>query len=744
MLGDTAVAANPTDTRHSSLAGRKAILPLVNRELPIILDDKVEPDFGTGLVKITPAHDPDDFEIGQKHGLARLVVIGPEGKMNENAGPYADLDRYEARERILQDLKEQDLLEKVEEHLHAVGHCQRCNTPVEPVVSLQWFVKMEPLAKLGMEAVTSGKVRFIPQRWEKVYLDWLANIRDWCISRQLWWGHRIPVWYCRECGEENVENETPLNCHRCGSKELVQDEDVLDTWFSSALWPFSTLGWPEKTEDFAYFYPTSVLVTGYDIIYFWVARMIMMGMKFTGGEPFRKVWIHGLVRDAKGRKMSKSEGNVVDPLETVERFSADSLRYALASACALGQDFRLTEERLVGARNFCNKIWNAARFVLQASPPPANYKPEALNPKKARLADRWIMSLLQKAVARVTKALEEYRLDEACQAAHEFFWDNFCDWYIETSKLSLGGLPNEHGEAGKGDAPATNHNSPAPEANDTIWVLRHCLRTTMRLLHPIMPFISEEVWQRLNESGTGRFTEDEASNLKAQGPKLHAQSICIAPWPEVEEEWIDEEAEELMSSIMWIEQGIRDRCAALLLSPQEEAEVAINLSSAIPSLPKREILAQTLESRDIQELIKKLSGPWSIENIKVFRKQEDAGNWLSTTSRWAGSLPLGTTQSPSGIVLTVLPKGEVDLKSRLQPELERLRKELTLAEAELARSLVKISNPDFLSRARPEAVEKERKKEMEFRQKVESVQQRVKQIEKVMNNSTLATESRRD
>ena len=547
MLGDTAVAANPSDERHSRLAGRKVTLPLVSRELPIVFDERVQPEFGTGLVKITPAHDPDDFALGLEHGLPQVVVIGSQGEMNENAGEYAGLDRYEARKRIVADLTRLGLLEKVEPHVHSVGHCQRCGTTVEPMVSLQWFVKMEPLAELGIEATRSGRVRFVPPRWERVYLEWLENIRDWCISRQLWWGHRIPVWYCQDCAEENVEVEAPQRCRRCGSDKLAQDEDVLDTWFSSALWPFSTLGWPDKTEEMDYFYPTSVLVTAYDIIYFWVARMIMMGEKLVGCEPFRNVWIHGLVRDSKGRKMSKSEGNVIDPLEIVERHGADVLRYALASASALGQDLRLTEERLTGARNFCNKIWNAARFVLQSSESLAEVSVAAPDIPTLNRDDpddiphRWIVSRLQKAAAAVNDALENYRLDEACSAAYSFFWNEFCDWYVEISKFLLRDTESE---------PA------ARRAGKALAVLRHCLRATMMLLHPVMPFITEEVWQRLNETEPG---------------SSQPESICIAPWPEAKEEWVDGKAEEQMDNVTDAIRTVREIRVSLGLAGNDRA-----------------------------------------------------------------------------------------------------------------------------------------------------------------------------
>jgi len=689
MLGDTAVAANPRDERHGSLTGRAAILPLVGRRLTIIFDEAVQPDFGTGLVKITPAHDPDDFEIGHKHGLALEVVIGPDAKMNENAGKYAGLDRYQARERILEDLEQLGLVEKVEPYAHSVGHCYRCDMAIEPMVSLQWFVKMEPLARLGEETVKSGKVRFVPQRWEKVYLDWLANIRDWCISRQLWWGHRIPVWYCQGCGQENAAEEEPKTCGRCGSQELVQDEDVLDTWFSSALWPFSTLGWPDKTPDLEYFYPTSVLVTGYDIIYFWVARMIMMGMKLMGREPFKEVWIHGLVRDPKGRKMSKSEGNVVDPLEIVDKYSADALRFALASASALGQDLRLTEERLVGARNFCNKIWNAARFVLNASAnqPAASWQKMELKPTSEwALEERWIMSRLQDAVAKVTKALEDYRLDEACTAAYQFLWNDFCDWYLEISKSSLGDP------------------SIAPAA---IRTLRHCLRTAIRLLHPIIPFITEEVWQRLNETEPGC---------------IEAESISIAPWPEVDDPWLlDDEQTRPMEHAMRIAVAARGHRKNIGLPASLPYEILVDTANFAGSPSEREGTEGMLKSERMREWFPAVTG----HGYPIFRLDNDAPYFHAP---WV-------TEGPAGIKIGIKPPDGVDLVGEWEAQVERLRKELENAEAELARTEAKLEDQHFLTRAKPQVVAKERNKESEFRQKVESIRQRIKELEEFLNQT---------
>ncbi len=470
MLGDTAVAVHPFDKRYSALVGRKIILPLVGRSIPIVADEYVDPAFGTGAVKITPAHDPNDFEVGLRHDLPMIKVMNDDGTMSENCGEFAGLDRYEARKRVVEAMKERGLLVKIEPHSHNVGHCHRCNATIEPVISKQWFVKMQPLAKPAIDAVVKNKTKFIPDRFAKIYFNWLENIRDWCISRQLWWGHRIPVWYC-DCGEVICARETPSVCPKCGGTHLKQDEDCLDTWFSSALWPFSTLGWPEKTEEFEYFYPTDVLVTGYDIIPFWVMRMMFSGIEYAGKVPFRDVLIHGLVRDELGRKMSKSLGNGIDPLEVIDKYGADSLRLSLVTGVAPGNDTRFTDTKVEAARNFINKLWNASRFVLMNA---KEEKIPSLEEVKLHPADRWIISKLMSAIRDVTISLQKYELGIAAEKLTDFVWDDFCDWYIELSKPALYG-------------------DDAERRRGVLGVLFFVLDSVLKLLHPFIPYVTEEI-----------------------------------------------------------------------------------------------------------------------------------------------------------------------------------------------------------------------------------------------------------
>ena len=475
MLGDTAVAVHPDDERYASLIGKTLLLPLTDRKIPVVADSYVDPAFGTGAVKITPAHDPNDFEVGLRHDLPVIRVMNDDGTMNDLAGEYAGLDRYEARKRIVAAMEELGLLVRIEPHAHNVGHCYRCHSTVEPIVSKQWFVRMKPLAKPAIDAVAHNKTKFTPDRFAKIYYNWLENIRDWCISRQLWWGHRIPVWYCDDCGETICERETPSVCPKCGGTHLTQDEDVLDTWFSSALWPFSTLGWPEETEDFNYFYPTDVLVTGYDIIPFWVMRMMFSGIEYTEKVPFRDVLIHGLVRDEQGRKMSKSLGNGIDPLEIIDKYGADSLRLALMTGVAPGNDTRFTDAKVEAARNFINKIWNASRFVLM------NAK-DAVIPSIGEIrlqpADRWIISRLQACIREVVVALGKFDLGIAADKLTDFMWNDFCDWYIELSKPALYGADPE-------------------KKSGALAVLMYVLKDALKLLHPFIPFVTEEIYSYL-------------------------------------------------------------------------------------------------------------------------------------------------------------------------------------------------------------------------------------------------------
>jgi len=492
MLGDTAVAVNPADERYQTVVGKTAIVPLVDREVPVIADDYVDMEFGTGVVKITPAHDPNDFEIGLRHNLPQVQVIGRDAAMTQEAGRYAGLDRYEARRRVVADLQELGLLVKIEDHQHAVGQCYRCHTVVEPLVSRQWFVKMDELAKPAIAAVENGEIRFIPERFSKHYLHWMRNLRDWCISRQLWWGHRIPVWYCDQCGEVFASVDEPKACRKCGSENIRQDPDVLDTWFSSALWPFSTLGWPDETKDLKHFYPTSVLVTGFDIIFFWVARMIVMGYEFMGERPFKEVFIHGLVRDALGRKMSKSLGNGVDPLDAIDEYGADALRFNLVIGVAPGNDMRYIPEKVEAYRNFANKIWNAARFALM-NLEDFDSRKQNLGSLDLIIPDYWILSRYEFTAKEVTRFLERYDVGEAARVLYDFIWSELCDWYIELIK------PRLYGKDGAETRYAAQY------------VLWYVLKGTLELLHPFMPFITEEIWQNLPHDG---------------------QTIMLAPWPQ--------------------------------------------------------------------------------------------------------------------------------------------------------------------------------------------------------------------
>lgn len=527
MLGDTAVAVHPKDERYKSVVGKTVILPIKNREIPIIADNRVDPDFGTGAVKVTPAHDPLDFLIGQDHKLEAPQVIDGDAKMTEEAGDeFKGLDRYEARKKVIEKLKELGLLLKEEKYEHGVGVCYRCKTDIEPLISQQWFIKMKPLAEPAIKVVKEGKIKIIPKHWTKTYFEWMENIRDWCISRQIWWGHQIPAWYCPK-GHITVSEETPQKCQVCGSTQLEQDPDVLDTWFSSALWPFGTLGWPEETEDLKTFYPTDLLVTGFDILFFWVARMIMMGLKFAGDIPFKDVYIHALVRDEKGQKMSKSKGNVIDPVEMIEKYGADALRFTLTALAAQGRDIKLSVERIEGYRHFINKLWNASRFILMNL---KDYNPSFEYENYLEWSDRWILNLLNKTIKETTQFLETYEFDRAAATLYEFVWHNFCDWYIEISKERL-----------YGDNPVAK--------NTVQKVLLKVLTETLKLLHPIIPFITEEIYQLLPE---------------------HGESIVIEKWPESQK--FDEKILEEFETLKEIVRTVRNLRALMGVHPRDEIE----------------------------------------------------------------------------------------------------------------------------------------------------------------------------
>ncbi len=548
MLGDTAIGFNPKDERYQHLIGKTAILPLLNRRLKIIQDDDIDPKFGTGALKITPAHDPIDFKLAQKHGLDIINIMNPDATLNDAAGIYKGLDRFEARKKIIAELEDRRILLETKEHMHSVGHCYRCYTVVEPYLSKQWFVRMKPLAKPAIAAVKEGRTEFRPARWTKVYLEWMHNIKDWCVSRQIWWGHRIPVWYCAPCrakeetltpGKEKkiytepgmiVARETPKECPVCKNKDLLQDPDVLDTWFSSWLWPFSTLGWPDENKDLKYFYPTACLVTGYEIIFFWVARMMMSGIEFMGKEPFKQVYIHGIVRDEHGAKMSKSLGNAVDPIGIIDEYGADALRYAIISITSEGQDVYCSKEKFEVGRNFANKIWNAARFLLMNR----TGKAKAKAPKPADLSpiDLWILSRMNQTIDSVTKSLDKSRFNEALATIYDFFWHQFCDWYVEFAKPSI-------------------------KTPETQWVLETVLETTLRLMHPFMPFITEEIWQQMPHEG---------------------ESIMIADWPKSSKKWIDEKVEGEVALIISEIEAIRNVRSAWQINPKDLVAVAVKTS----------------------------------------------------------------------------------------------------------------------------------------------------------------------
>lgn len=659
MLGDTAVAVHPNDKRYEHLIGKTVLLPLQDREIPVVADDYVDPEFGTGAVKVTPAHDPNDAAIGERHRLPAVVVIARDGTMTEEAGAaYAGLDRYEARRRVVADLEERGLLEKIDPHENAVGQCQRCDTVVEPLVSTQWFVRTGPLPREGLRAVDDGLVRFVPDRWAKVYRDWMENLQDWCISRQLWWGHPIPVWYCGACGAENCTREDPKTCGTCGSADLHPDPDVLDTWFSSGLWPFSTLGWPEETPELEYFYPTSCLVTAYDIIYFWVARMIMMGMHLRGRQPFQDVFIHGLVRDEQGRKMSKSLGNAVDPLPLIDEYGADALRFALLQLITHGQDLTYSHDRIIGARNFCNKLWNASRFVImnlegengvaQASAGDAGLQACAA---RESLADRWILSRHQQMLRTLNVELGRYNLAQAADALYNYVWGEFCDWYVEIAKADLYGQD------------ATR--KAAVQA-----LLRRLLGEILAALHPLMPFITEAIWQKLQP--------DQAS-LAGQG------SLARASYPEADERLLDPEAEEAMAQVQAVVGAIRGLRSDFGLPPQQKVEVSL--------LPATEQQGELLAAQE--DVLQRLAG---VSALQVLGAGETAP---------AGTL--GRVAAGARVLLHV--EGMIDVPA----ELARLDKRLGELEGKIAGSEKKLANPQFVERAKPEVVAAERERLEEAR-----------------------------
>ena len=657
MLGDTAVAVNPDDKRYHQFKGASLILPVLNREIPLIEDSYVDTTFGTGALKVTPAHDPNDFELGKRHQLESINVMTPDGVMNSLAGSvYEGLDRFECRKKIVDDLKNSGVLEKIEDLSHSVGHCYRCRTVIEPYLSKQWFVKTKPLAEPAMEAVRNGNIKIVPKFWESTYFEWMENIRDWCVSRQIWWGHQIPAWNCQACGEMVVARETPDICLACSSKNLAQETDVLDTWFSSALWPFSTLGWPENTESLKRFYPTSVLCTGFDILFFWVARMIMMGINFMGEVPFRDVYIHALIRDAEGQKMSKTKGNVIDPLEVMEKYGTDALRFTLAAFAAQGRDIKLAEDRIEGYRNFCNKLWNASRFVFMNLD---DYKGSCALDEGASfsIADRWILSRLNRTTKEVNEFLEAFRFNDAALAIYKFIWNEYCDWYIELAKCKL--------------------SSSGPERVAAQNVLIHVLDSALKLLHPFMPFITEEIWQKL--------PQNEAS-------------ITISGFPEFRESHTDECVEKEMAITIEVITGVRNIRGEMNLNP------GLKLKALVKTQGNR--IQKTLQGHSlyIKELahLEQLETGFSIAKPKVF-----ASSVLS------------------GMDLIIPLEGVMDFqeeRNRVEKELKKIGKELILLDK-------KLSNPNFLKKAPAEVIEKDGQRKTALSEKQVKLQNHLKTIE---------------
>jgi valyl-tRNA synthetase len=646
ILGDVAVAVNPEDPRHRSLVGRTAILPVLGRRIPVIADGFVDPAFGTGAVKVTPAHDPADFEAGRRHGLAPVRVMDDGARMTAEAGPYAGLDRFECRRRLLAALAERGLLAAEQDHTSAVGHCDRCDTIVEPSISMQWFVRIEPLARPALAAVEEGRIRFVPDSWTKTYQEWMRNIHDWCISRQLWWGHRIPAWYCGDCPHVTVAREEPSRCAGCGGGSLRQDPDILDTWFSSALWPFSTLGWPDRTEDLGRYYPTDVLVTGYDIIFFWVARMIMMGLRFMGDVPFGTVFFTGLVRDAQGRKMSKTKGNAIDVLEAVDAYGADAVRFTFCALSVPGADIPLAAERIAGYRAFCNKIWNAVRFASrhlgEGGPPPPPPGRAA-----ATLADRWILSALDRTVEEVDRALGDHRFDEAANRLYHFTWHQFCDWYVEMAKIHLAG--------------------PSPEP--TRAVLARCLDTLLRLLHPVVPFVTEELWSHLPHEGA---------------------SLAAAGYPASDPSARDAEAERLMEFVVEAVTAVRNARRELGVAPS--ARVPCSMAA-----PDGEVRAAIEASRPYLVALCRLG---SLELLE----ERPAGR---TPSALAGGVE----------IFVAAPEADASAeRRRLRVELEDLLREMEPWSR-------KLSDARFLERAKPEVVAKARRIHREITEKIDRIRE---------------------
>jgi len=657
MLGDTAVAVHPEDERYLHLIGKKVILPIVNKEIPVIADTYVDKEFGTGVVKITPAHDPNDFEVGKRHDLPQITIMNDDATINGNGGKYEGMKRYEARKAIVKELDELGLLVKVEDHTHSVGTHDRCNSTVEPLIKQQWFVKMEELAKPAIEAVRKGTTKFVPERFDKTYYNWLENIRDWCISRQLWWGHRIPAYYCDACNEVIVAKEKPETCCKCGHTHLTQDNDTLDTWFSSALWPFSTLGWPENTEEFSYFYPTDVLVTGYDIIFFWVVRMMFSGLEYTGEVPFNTVFIHGLIRDSEGRKMSKSLGNGIDPLEVIEKYGADALRMTLLTGNSPGNDMRFYWERVESNRNFANKVWNASRFIMMNLE-----KAEEVQIDLTQLtgADKWILSKVNTLAKDVTESLDKFELGLGLQKVYDFIWEEFCDWYIEMVK------PRLYNEVDTTKAAA-------------MWTLKEVLSSALKLLHPFMPFITEEIFCTLRP--------DE-------------ESIMISAWPEFQEKWNFKDEENFVEIIKNAVRGIRNVRASMNVPPSKKAKVFV-----------------VSEKEEIREIFKNGS--------VFFASMGYASEVYIQTNKEGIAEDAVSAVIPDAVIY--MPFAElVDIEK----EIERLQSEEKKLQNEIDRAKNMLNNEKFTSRAPEVKIQEEKEKLEKYVQMMGQVKIRLAQLEK--------------
>ena len=654
MLGDTAIAVHPDDERYTDIVGKKVLLPLVNKEIPIVADYYVDKEFGTGAVKITPAHDPNDFEVGKRHNLPEINILNDDATINELGGKYAGMDRYEARKAIVEDLEKEGYLVKVEPHSHNVGTHDRCHTTVEPLIKQQWFVKMDELAKPAIEALKTGELKFVPERFNKIYLHWLENIRDWCISRQIWWGHRIPAYYCDQCGEFVVAKEMPEKCEHCGCTHFTQDEDTLDTWFSSALWPFSTLGWPDKTEELDYFYPTDVLVTGYDIIFFWVIRMVFSGLEHTKKTPFNTVFIHGLVRDSQGRKMSKSLGNGIDPLEIIDQYGADALRMTLVTGNAPGNDMRFYDERVEANRNFANKVWNASRFIMMNIEDKEITTPELSD---LTAADKWILSKVNVLAKDVTENMDKFELGIALQKVYDFIWDEFCDWYIELAKYRI-----------------YHADEDAKAANCALWTLKTVLANGLKLLHPFMPFVSEEIYSVL-------VPEEE--------------SLMMSTWPEYKKEWEFEKDENVLEHMKEIIRGVRNIRAEMNVAPSRKAKTFIVCTD-------KELCA-------------------GFEEIKT-----SAASLMSASEIMIQDSKEGIGEDAVSVVVTdavvYLPLAElVDFEQ----ERERLKKEEAKLVKELARVNGMLNNEKFISKAPEAKINEEKAKLEKYTQMMAQVQERL-------------------